>query len=463
MKKYNRQNRDARCRYVWYRLFIFLVSFVAFSCKKYLDEKPDKSLVVPQTVADVQALLDDNSYMNNYGQGTAEASADNYYLTDADWAGLPSEGYKNTYTWGDELFFDQFPNEWASDYQAVFYANVVLDALDEIAVTNQNKEDWNNAKGSALFYRARVFHSIAVGWSKGYDDNTADMEPGIPLRLNANFNEPSERATINETYSRIITDLKNAIPLLPVVPRHVIRPSKPAAYALLSRVYLSMQRYVEAGLYADSSLQLKSSLIDYNGLNASANFPLSKFNDEVLFHCSGSQSNLSASRAKIDSALYDSYVQDDLRKNVFFKSNGNGSYRFKGNYSGSSSMFLGIAIDEMYLTKAECLTRNGNIEAAMNTLNNLMVKRWKSGLFVPFTAGSQPEALNIILTERRKELLMRDLRWMDIKRLNLEGAGITLKRILNGQVYLLPAGDNKFALPIPEYVIAISAMEQNPR
>jgi starch-binding outer membrane protein, SusD/RagB family len=52
---------------------------------------------------------------------------------------------------------------------------------------------------------------------------------------------------------------------------------------------------------------------------------------------------------------------------------------------------------------------------------------------------------------------------MDIKRLNLEGAGITLKRILNGQVYLLPAGDNKFALPIPEYVIAISAMEQNPR
>ena len=69
----------------------------------------------------------------------------------------------------------------------------------------------------------------------------------------------------------------------------------------------------------------------------------------------------------------------------------------------------------------------------------------------------------LILLERRKELLMRGLRWMDLKRLNMEGAAITLTRTVNGQVYTLPPNDLRYALPIPEDVIAISGMQQNPR
>ena len=92
-----------------------------------------------------------------------------------------------------------------------------------------------------------------------------------------------------------------------------------------------------------------------------------------------------------------------------------------------------------------------------------MSKRWKTGTFNPFTASDPTEALALILQERRKELLMRGLRWMDIKRLNEEGAGISLSRRLNSQLITLSPGDPRFALPIPEDVIALSGMQQNPK
>ena len=67
----------------------------------------------------------------------------------------------------------------------------------------------------------------------------------------------------------------------------------------------------------------------------------------------------------------------------------------------------------------------------------------------------------MVLLERRKELTLRGLRLSDIKRLNKEGRGITLTRIVNGVAYTLPANSARFANPIPENIIEISGMEQN--
>src|SRR5699024_1246882 len=116
-----------------------------------------------------------------------------------------------------------------------------------------------------------------------------------------------------------------------------------------------------------------------------------------------------------------------------------------------------------YLIRAECYARQGNATQAMNDLYTLLVTRWKTGTYVPFTASGAKEALHIILGERRKELLFRGLRWMDIKRLNREGAHIVLKRIINGKVFTLPPNDNRYALPIPEDIISLTGMKQNPR
>jgi hypothetical protein len=58
---------------------------------------------------------------------------------------------------------------------------------------------------------------------------------------------------------------------------------------------------------------------------------------------------------------------------------------------------------------------------------------------------------------------MRGTRWTDIKRLNKEGAGISLKRNVNGNSYILPANNLRFALPLPDDIVSLSGMQQNPR
>lgn len=58
---------------------------------------------------------------------------------------------------------------------------------------------------------------------------------------------------------------------------------------------------------------------------------------------------------------------------------------------------------------------------------------------------------------------MRGLRWMDLKRLNKDSANIILTRQVNGQTYTLQPNDLRYALPLPEDIIQITGMQQNPR
>ena len=58
---------------------------------------------------------------------------------------------------------------------------------------------------------------------------------------------------------------------------------------------------------------------------------------------------------------------------------------------------------------------------------------------------------------------MRGLRWMDLKRLNEIGAGLTPKRVINNITYTIVPGDLRYALTIPEDIIDETGMLQNPR
>lgn len=431
-------------------------------CDRFLDEKPSKNLSVPSTPDDLQAILDNNNAMNTFYTGVGEASADNYYLADATWSSL-DEASRNTYLWEKEIVFDSFINPWQNLYIPVYRSNTVLEGLTGVSRTSQNAQGWDNIKGSALFFRARSFLILVTTWAKAYDPASSSSDPGIPLRLDADFNKVSVRNDVESCYRQVVADLQAAVPLLPVTPVHVMRPSRPAAYALLSRTFLAMRQYEQAESYADSCLQLFSTLLDYKDLNAAASYPVPAFNKEVIFNANGAISMIGVSRAKIDPSLYQSYAANDLRRTVFFLKNTDNSYRFKGSYFGSSSYFTGIAADEVYLAKAECLARRGAVTAAIQVLNQLLRVRYDSS-FVPFTAATAESALTLILTERRKELLMRDIRWMDLKRLNKEeGHETTIRRNLNGQVYELKPNENRYALPIPAAVIDMTGMEQNPR
>lgn len=446
------------------KTFFIIMSIILFtlsSCRKYLEKKSDEALVVPTTLSDLQGLLDDAENINNNRTSNyMEASADDYFVTE-DIYNSQTEAERNAYTW--KPFDYVMYNDWSSAYLPVFTSNLCLESLEKIVKTSQNQEQWNNVKGSALFFRSYMFLNLAWAFSKAYDETTAGTDYGIVLRMASDINKPSKRASVKETYERIIADVKEAIPLLPDNPRHVYRPSKAAAYGVLARTYLSMRKYDSAGKYADLSLSLKSDLLDYNTeINTNDYNPFPRFNKETVFYSEISQYFLfinSNWSAFVDTSLFYSYDSNDLRREAFFLNEGT-YYRYKGMYTGSYTFFSGIAVDELYLIRAECYARKGDKNAALDDLNKLLSRRF-SPSFVPMTATTAQGAIDIILAERRKELLMRGLRWMDIKRLNKEGANITPKRFIAGKEYSLHPNDNFYALPLPKDIIEITGIPQN--
>lgn len=456
-------------RIVYVPLIITQVFFL--SCKKYLDEPTTTSLGYPTTVANCQALLDNSGYMNeNRTPSYLDASCDDYFYSVSQ---FNSEGSNDraVYLWDiPDLNCCPTLNDWAYCYYPIYHANVCLENIDKIE-KGGNVLSWNNVKGSAFFFRAYYFLQLAWEYSKGFDESTSNSDLGIVLKKTTDLYETNTRSSVKQTYDQILSDAKQSLLYLPDTSNHPLRPSKVAAYGLLARTYLSMRIYDSAGIYADKYLALKNRLIDFNGDPDLVNSftldisPFRLFNSETIFYTSKFVSTAAPNKAYIDSTLYSSYANDDLRKQAFFAASG--AYKsFKGSYSQNSLsfQFSGIATDEMYLIRAECNARNGNKDNALTDLNSLLSKRWKTGTFVPITAASSEQALQIILQERRKELLMRGLRWTDLKRLNKEPLrAMTLTRIVNGQTYTLPPNDNRYALPIPQPIIAASSIHQNPR
>ena len=439
------------------------------SCTKYLEEKPNQSTTVPTTLADMQAILDNTTGMNIKDNRLINVVDDNYYVTATDWqslaslAGVNADDARN-YVWDKNA---TSLTGWQQTYTfPIYYSNFVLDALSGISYPASSAATADAIKGMALFCRSFAFSTLAQLYCLPYA--TANMaEPGIPLRLTAAVDKPVSRATVAATYEQIINDLTEAARLLPETVPFASRPNKAAAFGLLARVYLTMRDYDNAGRFADSCLKRVNTLIDFNLLSTTVNAPIARFNVETVFYNAFVGSSLTLNpRGKVDSVLYASYNDNDLRKRIFFSTNAGNSFSFKGSYDGTTSRdapFNGIAVDEMFLIRAEAHARAGRADAAMNDLNTLMIKRWVSSRFSQFTAAGPEEALEKVLVERRKELVFRGLRWSDLRRFNLEGANITLKRVLNDVTYILPPGDARWVLLFPVEVIGFSGMPQNPR
>ena len=439
-------------------LFKFALLLLLLNCSRFLEEKSDSSLATPETLADNQALLDRYGALGS-NSTSGEISADDIYVTEADFNTMPYEAQKRLYTWQPNYVSLSTGNDWESCYGRINIFNTVLFNLKQYQIG-----DSDNVEGQALVLRASVYLEAASLWCVAYDSGTAGSRLGLPLRLDPDMNVLSVRATLQETYAQILADLHRAVTLLPTTQLAVSRPSKVTALGYLARTYLYMGDYPKALLYGQEALSHYNTLMDFNALNPTAAYPIKDRNVEVLLPTSMAYSPfLATAKAKINNSFYQSYDSNDLRKSLYFKILANGEILFKGNYSGSSGRMTCLATDELYLTVAEAQAYLDDPANAMLTLNQLLSKRWKTGTFIPFTASSSAEALQIIRTERRKEILFRGLRWADLKRYNREGANITLTKIINGQVFSLAPNDLRYAIAIPEDIIVMTGMVQNDR
>lgn len=443
--------------------------------KGFLEAKPSTDIVQPTRLDEFQKLLDNTDVIK--GVGLAILASDEYrFSTDATWLSVSSVTARNSYIWAKDLYESSISNYWNDAYSNIFYANNVLAGLEKIEINALNTNEWHRTKGWALFVRAFAYYELVNNFSPFYDELTASTDLGVPLRLNPSIDELMPRSTVKKTFDRIFADLNQATALLDLSISPVrSRPSKAASHALFARIYLNMRDYAKAELHADTCLSLYNKLIDYNTINKTAPTPFVYNHDEQIYvriATADAGSNANGANPNIDMSpdLINLYEPNDLRLVIYYNKQANSTYDIKRGYSGAgSNLFIGLATDEVYLIKAECLARRGDYSSSMDKLNQLLIKRWDPAATSPakpfqnLTATSASYALAKILIERRKELIWRGTRWDDLKRFNKEGANITLSRSINGQTYTLPPNSPKYVFPIPDNEINLSGIQQNVR
>lgn len=445
--------------------FTFLVLVLFSSCKNYLDEIPDKKLAVPKKLQDLQLLLN-NSLFYGSGPNTPEILSDDYFVTTASFNAVPDEKIRNLYLWKKEEH-----DSWDRMYKVVYQSNVVLDHLKVLSYDiKTEQESYDKIEGTARFFKALSYYWILQIYSLPYQK--AGALPGIPLRQDSDLNVPNTRSEQQVCYDEVLANLKKAVDLLPAHTPVKVQPSKTAARALLARVYLTMGDFENAYRYADSCIRAfgLDNLLDFNNpveVNVNANLPFGVMNKEVIFHASGSGNVIiNSNHAKVNTELYKTYTERDIRKRAFFRSNtgaATGTYSFKGVYDQSAnSIFYGLALDEIVLIRAECAARTGRIDMALKDINDLLSKRWEKGYYEQLTDTDPKVVLSFILNERRKSLLRRGLRWVDLRRLGKEGQGLyNPVRQLDGTDYVLDIKGNRMAVLIPFRVIELSGIIQN--
>ncbi|MEN5055880.1 RagB/SusD family nutrient uptake outer membrane protein [Sphingobacterium kitahiroshimense] len=445
---------------------IFLITicalFVFQSCDQYLDMKPQASVAIPETMEDVRALLNDADILNQSGSSLLENGTDDYYIDDNSLKNMV-ETYQGMYLWRKNYTALDISADWYGGYRAVMTTNVILEALDRIK--DGDTMEKKAMRGEALFIRAFVHYCQAQIYSEIGQLNS-DTKPGIPIRLTSDYGVVSKRGTVAENVAAILKDLNEAAVLLPETTVSKIKPSKVAVYALLSRIYLSFSKYDEAENYADLALQRYNKILDLNSIDLTSMTPFTIGHDEIIYAMYGRNGNLLL-QANANRALYSQYGDNDLREKAYFYDKGNGHIGFKGNYTGLfSTLFTGLTTDELMLNAAECAARKGDLGKAAKQINHLLLHKWKTGTYSSIVFSDKEQAIDLILRERRKELIFRGVRWSDIKRLNREmGREMVLQRKNDtGNVIAeLPPNDNRYYYLIPEDVIRQTGMEQNIR
>lgn len=434
---------------------------------KFLDLKSDQGKVIPSKLEDFKKMIDNDGILNNYSlHFLMNISADEYYVTEIEWNQLSGNYEKNGYIWAKDIYAGGQCPGWNRAFQKILYANVVLEGVELIDKTSSNTEKWNSTFGSALFFRAWTFYQLAQVFCEDYSPQNLS-KPGIPLKLSSDINQKVKRATIEETYKQIISDLLLSIELLPINQPYRNRPNKAIAHAVLAKVYLQMEDYPSALVHAENYLKDFKELIDFNTLdpNLMYPFPLEGLGNVELpyFEYSHPTVILGYDRVRVDTILYAMYDENDLRKDVYFYEK-DGKPMYGGSYSGFDFLTCSPATNEMYLIASEASVRLGNIEKAQNYLNGLLLKRYKTGTFTALEYDSNEELLLKILEERRKELVLKGTRWSDLRRFKKDGSlKKDLKRRLGDNDYTLSPSGLNWIWPIPSNAIDLGGYEQNVR
>lgn len=392
--------------------FLLIVICLFTACDDYLEVTP-KGEVIPETVEDFELLLN-GGRMHSLADNIIQYMSDDVYITQ----GIESESVPlvNAYYWKRDMDFDitQTPSVWQNMYGTIYYANSIINNLEKATGASQQKKD--EVLGEALAVRVLAEFYLLTVFSNAYNPEVNPQDLGIPPMTSTSVTEAiPPRATLKESFDRIIADLTKAIQILPEVQSVRYRATKFAAQGLLARVYLYIGDFEKANTYATAALLSPQTdkVLDYNTFTGTTSFPSEEQNNEKIWldthRVSGTPS--------YSNALLEVYGPNDIRVPLFTKDQSNGEKTRDDNTKNA-----GISYPEMLMIQAEYEARMGSFTKAIEIVNDLREKRLPataSDLIV--TASNKAEALVEVLKERRRELVFSQTRWMDMKRLDLLG------------------------------------------
>lgn len=375
---------------------------------------------------------------------------------------------------------------WKLNYEVIYNANVVLEKVDDLEGTPEEK---NYIAGQAYALRAYAYFSLAQWYANTYVGNEGD--PCVPLKLNST-DEHVGIATVGEIYNQAADDIAGAVSMMSGP--STTRPSKSqidlnVAYGIQARIALVMNNWALAISAAQDAMEgyplmsvadfqagfkdVENSEwiwgMDVNAEQATIYASFFSHMDPVKL----SYASLGLQK-QLPQPLYDQIPDTDVRKSVivspdnaidsvWFDLSGQlvpeyVSIRYlAGDTWEADYVFMRSA--EMYLIEAEAAAESGNDAAAQLALNALLEAR------DPGTSTSNTgDALkDEIFFQRRIELWGEGVGLFDLKRkklpLDRQGHDPALCIVTD-----LPAEDFTMSFRIPQWEIdandAVSEADQ---
>ena len=439
------------------------------SCNDYIDVLP-KGMRIPTTLQDFEALMR-NEYSANY-----LACAQAPYLLNDKFVGTNACRNQDNlttchYMWKEDrdrtLLNASTEDVFDNGYGIIGVMNTIIENAP--GATDATDAEKNEVLAYAYAVRAFVLFQIVNYYADAYDPVKAEASPGVPLIYSANLNAPWHQGSVKEVYDQILSDFNKSIELgVPEKAMTAVQPDRGAVEAGLARVYLSMREYDKALAHAEAALDRNSSLFDWNDFYArykdrvdnpddynKITSPMDHVNVENYWFCSGNGNpNYPCSDIDIPEERRALFEPGDVRALCRWKKyQSQADVYYRGMLTGYYNL-SGISTPEVYLIKAECQVRKGNITDGLETLDTVRKTRLTPDSYSPSAASDEGEAIEKIRRAKADELINSIYPFIDAKRLNAEGKyTVTLTKTFDDKAYTLSPTSHLWTMVFPANAI----------
>ena len=431
------------------------------SCEDYLSDVP-KGSKSPTTLADYEAFLRDEYTNHRVDITGASQLLNDQYVTVANLANYRL--YNANYMWDENA--DRIAlkvsdeTTYYSSYAGISTFNLIIE--NALTTTKATEAEQRIVWAEAKVLRAMNYFNLVNFYADTYVASTASVKLSVPLITSANINAPNKQVTIQEMYDFILNDVKEALPYLPKVSQTALHPNLGAGYAFYARVYLQMNNYTEALKYADLALAENNKLYDwiayYNTNKAIIDAPNSytttispmgyNYVENYTFR-HGTFSTLTTENS-IPVERAQRFETGDAKFISRWKIYTVGAETYYRRTLSGAFNFGGITTVEVYLIKAECLARAGQISEALDVLNTVRKTRILPASYQDISTTDKTTALNAVFRTKNNELNNTLIPFADARRLNAEGVyKVSYTKTANGTTYTLASDSHLWTMPFP--------------